>query len=475
MLDIENAIRQPLAVQHHQLGQNAIDHPIADAGQAGTRVGRSVGARRRRAPTRQWTNLRIIRVGIQRRRAPTFQKRIHRRIEQPPAPRRQPQIAMPRPAVNQPKQRQQLRPRPIPRIHRIGIAPGVGLQPLEQPAHRVMVDVQRIGGDQPAIFGVQDKNQPQQHRQQAAVDRIRVAAGQLAQQRPVGLGIGGLKPAQQFVQRRQHLGGQLGRDRILIAAALGQNRRQAPLRRQVEQPVGPQQQMQRREHQAAVGGDQFGDAKDQRPGTLARRRINQPQLRAVGQQADGNLLLAQQPFEAGLRAGWPAGGLQRLVQRRPHRTDLHQQQPLVRVLPHRMRQAQHVVVIGQRHPQLRRRRLQVVRLPAEPIHEQPRPVGDRRDRGTVRQGNIAHPGQKRPMLRRDVEVENGLRRQQCRWRNHQTNRLDKTQPAAMIVQGGVGHGFSPCNAIFNLEPMKTLGEIRLWFTIPINIIADPFA
>ncbi|MFT3879466.1 MAG: hypothetical protein QM703_07380 [Gemmatales bacterium] len=87
-----------------------------------------------------------------------------------------------RSAMHQTKQRQQLCPRPIPLIHRIGVPASILLQAFIQPGDGIVLEVHLIIRHQAAIFGIEQEHQPQQHGQQAEVDLVGVVTQQFLQQ-----------------------------------------------------------------------------------------------------------------------------------------------------------------------------------------------------------------------------------------------------------------------------------------------------
>ncbi len=212
---------------------------------------------------------------------------------------------MPAAFVNHAEERKQLRPGPEPLVHRVGVTALVGPQPLEQSRDRVEVGVDRIAGEQVAVFGVQDEDQPHEHGQQAGIDVVGVFAEHVGQQLALALVVGRLEAADQFVKGGQHLLGELRGDDVLVLAAVGQDGGQALLLGQREKPVGLKQHVQGREHRPA--GD-LGHRLHQEghvAAGLAPRGVHQPQVCGAGEQPDGHFRFPQQPLEAGVGAGLP--------------------------------------------------------------------------------------------------------------------------------------------------------------------------
>ena len=144
--------------------------------------------------------------------------------------------------------------------------------------------------------------------------------------------VGRLEAAEQLVERGQHLLGQLGRDEVLVLPALGQDGRQALLVREREEPLGGEQHLQGREDRPArhLGHGLHGEGQVAR--RLAPRGVDQAQVRAVGEQADRHLGLAQEPLETGLGAGLPAVvlgvGLGRVIEVEAELDPLDEHEPL---------------------------------------------------------------------------------------------------------------------------------------------------
>ena len=76
--------------------------------------------------------------------------------------------------IDEAEQREELRPGSEALVHGVGIAGGVGAEPLEESADAVMVGVDGVGGEQAAIFGKEDEDQAQEDGEQSLVDLIGV-------------------------------------------------------------------------------------------------------------------------------------------------------------------------------------------------------------------------------------------------------------------------------------------------------------
>ena len=67
-----------------------------------------------------------------------------------------------------------------------------------------------LAGHQAAVLGVEQEDQPHQHRDQPGVDLVRLVREDLPEQLALALVVGRLQAAEQLEQRRQHLLRQLG-------------------------------------------------------------------------------------------------------------------------------------------------------------------------------------------------------------------------------------------------------------------------
>src|SRR5262249_41648168 len=94
------------------------------------------------------------------------------------------------------------------------------------------------------VLGVEQEDQPQQHRQEAGINLVRVVVENLAEQLALAVVVGGLEAAQQLEESGQYLSGQARRDSVLILAAGSKASGQTLLLRQREQPLGAQQHVQ---------------------------------------------------------------------------------------------------------------------------------------------------------------------------------------------------------------------------------------
>ncbi len=111
-------------------------------------------------------------------------------------PRRQVHVAVPAAVMDQAEQRQQPCPGAEALVHRVGIAAGVGSQPLEQAGDGIVVGVDGAGRHQAAVLGVEQEDEPQQHAEQTGVDLVRIAGQHVAQQVAVPLIVRRLEAAE---------------------------------------------------------------------------------------------------------------------------------------------------------------------------------------------------------------------------------------------------------------------------------------
>ena len=181
------------------------------------------------------------------------------------------------PGVNQAKERDQAAPGAAALLHRVGIARLVFQQLCVQAAHRIALVVEGAGllvgarRDQVAVFGVEDEDEPHQHRQQPFVEVLRPLGRQGADQ----LGLSRRQAAEQFVQGADHLLGECRRNRRLRLAARLQQGRQAPVFGIVEQAEAVEHQLQPAEHRPACNCRQRTQ-RERQSSPRSRRAVRRP-------------------------------------------------------------------------------------------------------------------------------------------------------------------------------------------------------
>ena len=258
LLDIQRPVRDALTIEQQQLFEHLVDRSIRH--------------------TRRDNALMVLahRIG-----GATFEKREAVRVKQHPVAARQMQITGLHAIVDHAEEHQQLRPRPIALLHRIRVERGILAQPLVESRERVAVQERLILRQHLALLRVEQENQAQNHRQQPAIDLIRLVVQRAVQQRPVRLFIRRLHTTQQGVERVQHLLRQALADLVLKLTALIEQRRQPLVTRQRQQTFLTEQQAQGGNNRSASGQNHIGDAKIEPAGILATRSRDQPQRRAV--------------------------------------------------------------------------------------------------------------------------------------------------------------------------------------------------
>ena len=110
---------------------------------------------------------------------------------------------------------------------------------------------------------------------------VRVGGEHLAEQLALGLVVGGLETADQLEERRQDLLGQLGRDDVLVLAAVGEDGREPLLLAQAEEPLLTEQHVQGGEDRAAGHLDHLGDVERGKAARLTARGIDQADLESL--------------------------------------------------------------------------------------------------------------------------------------------------------------------------------------------------
>ena len=103
-----------------------------------------------------------------------------------------------------------MRPCAIAVVHGVGKAASIGAEPFVEPGDGVVVYVHRVGGEESAVFGVKDEDEPKEDSKESLINVVGIAGENVAQEFAFALVVGGLKTAQQFVERVENLSGELG-------------------------------------------------------------------------------------------------------------------------------------------------------------------------------------------------------------------------------------------------------------------------
>ena len=177
-------------------------------------------------------------------------------------------------------------------VHRVGVPTGVLAEPLEEAGDGVVLLVDLVVREKVAVLGVEDEHEPHQDSEQARIDVVRVVREHLAEQITPALIVGRLETADQLVECREHLLGKLGRDEVLVLAAIGQDGGKPLLVGEQEQPLEGEQHQERGDDRSARDLGHRLHGKRQVSGRLTPGCVDQPQTRAVRQEADRYLRLA---------------------------------------------------------------------------------------------------------------------------------------------------------------------------------------
>ena len=100
---------------------------------------------------------------------------------------------MPPPIVNQAEQRQELGPGAEAVIHRVGIPARIFPQAFEKAGDRVELLVDLLGGEQRAVFGIEQEHHPRQDGDQPCIHVVRIVREHVAEQFAVPLVVGRLE------------------------------------------------------------------------------------------------------------------------------------------------------------------------------------------------------------------------------------------------------------------------------------------
>ena len=208
---------------------------------------------------------------------------------------------------------EELRPSAVALVHGVRVMLGVGAEPLEKPVDGVVTDVEpggafgfRVGGDDAPVFGEEQKNEPHEDVEQAGVNLVRVFLEDGSEKLAFGVLVGGLEAAQHFVEGIENLAGQLGGDGALVFAAAGEQGGQARGGRDSASAAFAEQHVERGEDGAACHFDHVLHMEGDVAGVLAVRGVDEADLRAVVEQADGNAGFAEKPLKALGGRGRPA-------------------------------------------------------------------------------------------------------------------------------------------------------------------------
>ena len=192
-------------------------------------------------------------------------------------------------------------------IHRVGVVLGIATKPLEQAVDSIVSDVEIAAGHEAAVFCIEQEYQPHENSQQAVVDGVGMLGQNVAEQIAVGSAISALEATQQLVKGVEHLLGKLSGNSALVVSASFEQRGQAGLRRCGQKAVAPQEHLEGRQNGPAGDVGHSRDGEGQGSGVLAPRRVDEPQVRAVREEADGCVRLAQKPLEPAAGGRGPAG------------------------------------------------------------------------------------------------------------------------------------------------------------------------
>ena len=271
---------------------------------------------------------------------------------------------------------------------------------------------------------------------------VRVPGEHLAQELALQGVVGGLETAKQFVQRPEHLLCKLSGNDSLILTAVGKDRGQTLLLRQAEEPRCGQEHVQRGKDGPPGNGRHVCDAEGGVTARFAAGGVDEPQVRVVEQEPDGNLAFAQQPFKAGLRCGLPMAlvlDMHGIEVQGPWQA-LHEHQPgtfgVLRLkLRDDKRGPKSLVVFRQGHFQGRRDLFQVMRLPAEHGLREPPEIPNLWNYLLVLV--FWQVSQKTLMVHGAGAADLCLGGEQCRYGNNQTDRLHEAEPFQVSQDFGI--------------------------------------
>lgn len=284
-LHVESSVADAFAVEEHQVAQDTAQGAVADEGEVVGGMG-LVG----RAP---------------------FEEREAVGIEQMAVSGGHGQLAVATAAVDDSEQGQQPGPCAVAGVHLVGELLVVGAELLEQAVDGVMAEIGTAAGHEAAVLGEQEEDEAQEDGEEALVDLVGVVAEGVVEDAALDV-VGGLEPAEDFVQGEEDLLGEEGGDGGLVFAAGGQQTVEVLAVGGVEDGLGPKKRVEGAENEASPdlghGLDREGDVAR----VLLGGRVNEAEVGAVGEDADVDLGIPQESLEllAGRRVpGARMGGM----------------------------------------------------------------------------------------------------------------------------------------------------------------------
>ena len=390
-------------------------------------------------------------------------------VEQMAVPLGQAELAVAAAVVDESKEGDELRPRAVATVHRVRVMAGILAEPLEQPRDRVVPNEHLLARHQPAVLGVQQEHEPHEHGDEPCVDLVWVRGEHFAEEVAIPLIVRRLEAAEQLEESREHLLGKFRGDGVLILSALCEQARQPLAVRQGEETIRAKEHEQGREHRPAGDIRHHGDGKRDVAGALTAGVVDEPQVRAVGEQADRHAGLAEQPLELRLRRGFPVLRIVgNGVEVRGERQFLDEQEPALAVrIGDGEGRLQRLVVIGKDDFECGRtrifRRHEIAGLPVEQcrVGEQVRERLEGRPRLLLADGDVVEVFQRPSLLGRDVRVDECLALDECRRRHDEPDRLEVAEPVLMGEEFGIfGHG----QPVTGQRYTRPTGSIRRAFT-----------
>ena len=218
-----------------------------------------------------------------------------------------------RAVVNQAEQHQQLGPGSVALVHGVWKQGGVLPQALVQSHEGVVALEGLVFRQHVPLFGVEQEHEPQVHGQQCVVDAVGIIREGLPQQLSLRGVLRRLESPQHLVQGVEHLLGEALADLVLEPAAVIEQGRQ-PLRGgQGQQPALLQEQPHRGTDRPAGGLHHLRHAKVHPAGAFPPRRRDQPDGKAVEQQAGLYFGAPEKPFHPAVRRGFEGAGPSHLL------------------------------------------------------------------------------------------------------------------------------------------------------------------